>query len=144
MTFQNCGFNDETNLDLESSAHHLRIMSLSITNFSFLRSDLASSLTSIRSFKLRRPDLPEQVWPRDSVEELQVFLMECQCLEHVDMRGVYDAIDERLLAAIGKNLLSLRITSAKLSPEIIGRYCPRLRTLGTDVVEGDNWLDCVI
>ena len=93
---------------------------------------------------LRRPDLPEPVWPRDPVEELQVFLMECQSLEHVDMRGVYDAIDERFLAAIGKNLLSLRSTSAKLSPEIIGRYCPRLRTLGTDVVEGDTWLDCVI
>lgn len=60
------------------------------------------------------------------------------------MRGVYDAIDERLLAAIGKNLLSLRITSAKLSPEIIGRYCTRLRRLGTDVTESDNWLDCVI
>ena len=118
-----------------------KITSLSISNLSFLRQDLLSRFTDIRSLKIRSPDVAFQDLPL--CRQFREFLCECKCLESLDIRGFFDISVPQLMEAIGKNLLSLRIANAYLRPEILSLHCPKLRKLGIDIQAIHQWVDCV-
>ena len=143
LAFENCGFNTETNLEPPWNTSSFKITSLSISNLSFLRQDLLSKFTKIRSLKLRLPDAGSAFQGQPLSGQFRDFLCECGCLESLDIRGFIDLNVPLVLGAIGKNLQSLRIAEANLPPETLGLHCPKLRKLGIDIQAIYQWVDCV-
>ena len=143
MAFEDCGFNTEMSRERPVNVNGSRVTSLSISNLSFLRQDLFSRFTEIRSLKLRSADVGSAIQGHPLFRRFQEFLCECRYLESLDIRGFFDINVPQLLGAIGKNLLSLRIADANLRPEILSLYCPKLRKLGIDIQAIHQWVDCV-
>ena len=143
LTFENCGLNTETNPKPPWNSSGSKITSLSISNLSFLRQDLLSRFTEIRSLKLRLPDVGSVFQDQLLSRQFRDFLCECRCLESLDLRGFFDLDVPLLLGTIGKNLISLRIAEANLRPEILSLHCPKLRKIGIDIQAIHQWVDCV-
>ena len=131
------------NLDPPGNGGGSKVTSLSISNLSFLRQDLLSRFTDIRSLKIRSPDIGSAFQDNPLFSQFREFLSECKCLESLDIRGFFDLSVPQLLEAIGKSLLSLRIADAILRPEVLSTHCPKLRKLGIDIQAIHQWVDCV-
>ena len=147
LSLRGYSLDDRPSLGL-ANENTLRLSSLSMTDLSFLRPDLAPSLITISSLTLRLPGSVTQSF--DQIEQFRSFLVHCLHLAHLDIQGVFDLFDEELLAALGKSLVSFRVEDMRtfpgidacLSPQMIARYCLKLQRLGIDIGYG-TWMDWV-
>lgn len=142
LALEDCGFSTEPNHNLSENTDRPMIKSLFMSNMSFLRPDLATRLTNIRSLKLRPSNLAlSRLHPY--LERLQAFLSSCQRLEDLDLDGLFAGDCEPILRSNGRTLLSLRIANTNLTPGLIGLHCPKLRKFGIDIGRSKEWEDWV-
>ena len=139
------------------SPDNLRLRRLSITNLSFLVPNLALDPMALRSLHIRLPGHITQ--SSEQISAFRSFLFQCHRLEDLDVDGAINVFNEPLLAAIGRNLLYLRLKNLLYvrfqevqtlpimgdfsSPAVISRNCPNLRKLGIDIGHSRRWVDWV-